>query len=305
MVENNSVGTIFNIQPFSIHDGPGLRTTLFLKGCPLHCPWCSNPESILAAIQVKLSLEKCQQCGICVETCAENALTLDENQKPRLDISCCNQCLKCVESCPSGCISTIGRKTTADTVVSELLKDAPFYSNTGGGVTLSGGEPLAQPDFTAAVLAMLKREGIHTAVDTTGFGLQGHLDAVLPHTDLVLFDIKHLDYERHRQVVGVPNDRILENLKIVADQTGFWIRVPLIPGFNDDIELADRIVALGKSTGAERVCFMPVHRWGEHKYPCLGMPNTLAGIPGFPAKRSQAFQDHFRHMSDYVFITGS
>lgn len=271
MTSKETIGTLFNIQQFTIHDGPGLRTTLFLKGCPLHCPWCSNPESILPQPQVNLVRAGCRQCGACVDICPAKALSMDETLYPVLDITRCDQCMACVDGCPAGAIRSVGSRVTAAAAADLLLKDEPFYRNTGGGVTISGGEPLTQPSFTASVFGILKQQGIHTALDTTGFAPPTHLETIAPVTDLVLFDIKHLDPVRHRQVVGVSNETILDNLQWIARRCEVWLRVPLIPGFNDDVDLTDRISDLGKEIGATRVCFMPFHRWGEHKYASLGM----------------------------------
>jgi len=301
---DNNTGMIFNIQPFSIHDGPGLRTTLFLKGCPLNCPWCSNPESILPGVQPRLCAAKCSACGACADICPEGAIVRDETGRPKLDGSRCCQCLACVDACPSGGVAAVGRRVSARSAAAELLKDEPFYRNTGGGVTLSGGEPLAQPDFTCSVLAAIKEKGIHTAIDTTGAAPGAHLEAVLPHTDLVLYDIKHLDRNRHRRWVGASNEGIIDNLKAVAGRAELWIRVPLIPQFNDSFSLADDIVALGRSSGATRVCFLAVHRWGEHKYAGLGMPNTLGCINVFSLEQADAWQQRYQNLKDFVFFEG-
>jgi pyruvate formate lyase activating enzyme len=297
-------GTIFNIQALSIHDGPGIRTTLFLKGCPLHCPWCSNPESMDPAVQIRTSPEKCRGCGRCVDACACGALW-KENGHVRFDYGTCTNCLACVEACENGCITKIGTIVSVDDTVERLLRDRPFYENTGGGVTLSGGEPLFQHVFCREVLQRLHGQGVHTAVDTSGFAAREVLDGIIPYVDLFLFDIKHLDRERHRSVTGVDNAVILENLKACTAQTHVWTRTPLVPGFNDDPDLTDAIVDLARDVGAERCCFLPLHRWGEHKYRRIGLADPYEHLREFRPGELDRFRQRYRDQHGFVsFETG-
>ena len=231
-------GIVFNFQSFSIHDGPGIRTTMFLKGCPLHCPWCSNPESMDPAIQIRISPEKCRGCGRCSEVCESGALSR-HNGKVRLEHGLCTGCLACADVCENGCITKIGALISADEAIDKLLRDRPFYDNTGGGVTISGGEPLFQHEFVSDILRRLHDLGVHTAVDTSGFASAEAFAGIIDNVDLFLFDIKHLDREKHRSTLGVDNDIILNNLKECAARTQVWTRTPLIPGFNDDL-MGDR-----------------------------------------------------------------
>ncbi len=294
-------GTIFNIQSFSIHDGPGIRTTMFLKGCPLHCPWCSNPESIAPGIQVKTSPEKCRGCGKCAEVCTSGALSRD-NGKVRFDHALCTDCLACAAVCETGCITRIGSVVSADDAVELLLKDMQFYENTGGGVTVSGGEPLFQHEFASEVLKKLKAKGVHTAVDTSGFASRDAFSVIMDHVDLFLFDIKHLDPERHRSTVGVSNGIILDNLRECAARTEVWTRTPLIPGFNDEIQVIDAIVELAQEVGAKRCCLLPMHHWGEHKYSRLGMADPFEGIREFQPGELRVWKERYKGKEGFVFF---
>jgi pyruvate formate lyase activating enzyme len=200
-IEEKIYGTIFNIQQFSIHDGPGMRTTMFVKGCPLHCPWCSNPESIDPFIQIKIHPEKCRGCEACLKVCEPKALLHDEKKRINLEYDKCNHCMACHSVCQYGAITVIGLKISVEDAVAQLLKDKDFYNNTGGGVTISGGEPLMQHRFVSAVFKNLQKIGIHTALDTCGYAPFNILEEVVEHVNLVLFDVKHLDPEKHRNTV--------------------------------------------------------------------------------------------------------
>ena len=294
-------GAIFNFQSFSIHDGPGIRTTMFLKGCPLHCPWCSNPESINPAIQIKTSPEKCGGCKKCSDVCESGALSMD-NGKVGFEHILCTDCLACAGVCESGCITKIGALISADEAIDKLLRDRPFYENTNGGVTISGGEPLFQHEFVSDILRRLHKQGVHTAVDTSGFAVPEAFAGIIDNVDLFLFDIKHLDREKHRSTIGVDNDIILNNLKECAARTQVWTRTPLIPGFNDDLEVTDAIVDLAHEVGAQRCCFLPVHRWGEHKYSRLGLANPYEHIREFLAGELHIWKERYKGQEGFVFF---
>jgi pyruvate formate lyase activating enzyme len=295
-------GAIFNIQQFSIHDGPGMRTTMFVKGCPLKCPWCSNPESIDPTIQIKIHPEKCSGCGGCLAVCESKALFHNENKKINLEYSKCSHCMACHSICQYGGIEVVGFKISVKDAVAQLLKDKDFYKNTGGGVTISGGEPLVQHKFVSAVFENLRRVGIHTALDTCGYAPYSALEEVINHVNLVLFDIKHLNPETHKKTVGVKNDVILENLKKLSGKVEIWLRVPLIPGFNDDFELADNIISLGRKVGAKRVYFLPFHRWGEHKYPRLGLKNTYEEYREFFPEEAKSWKEKYKDQASFVMF---
>lgn len=263
-------GLIFNIQRFSVHDGPGIRTTVFFKGCPLRCPWCSNPESQQPFPELMVRDLLCHGCGACVEACPRGAISLSREEGRKIDRRKCNHCLLCVPVCIYQSLRVCGWSVTAGEIIEEVIKDRIFYQHSGGGVTLSGGEVLGQWPFAQEVLQGCKAVGLHTALDTSGFGPWEGLESLLPWTDLLLFDIKHLDDEIHEKAVGVGNTLILENLKKASGRTAVWLRVPLIDGFNDDEGHLRTVAALGRDMGAEKISFLPYHEGGKTKAEQLG-----------------------------------
>lgn len=227
-------GLIYDIKRYAINDGPGIRTTVFLKGCPLHCAWCHNPEGISPSPQRVYTPSKCIGCNMCMDVCPENALTHTETGIAADQDRCLN-CGICTAACPSTAVEIFGRRVTVADIVHEIEKDALFFDQSGGGVTFSGGEPLGQPEFLVAALDALGQVGVHRAVDTTGHAKTETLMRVAAHTDLFLYDLKHMDSQCHRQWTGVGNALILKNLRALAE-TGarIWIRIPLIQGVNAD-----------------------------------------------------------------------
>lgn len=255
-------GTILHLQRLSTEDGPGIRTTVFMKGCTLRCAWCHNPESLSPKVQVQRVETNCIGCRLCIEVCPQGCLSLVDGEII-INHELCNACAKCVEECPSGAWELLGEKIRVDELTTELIKDISFYQKSGGGVTFSGGEPLLQADFCAAVMAKLRAAGIHTALDTCGMVSQSQFEKVLAHTDLVLFDLKMLDADSHRQHTGQPNEQILSNIRFVRDyiqrsENGIklWIRTPLIPGATDQ---PHNLAAIGNFLASELDGY--VERW--------------------------------------------
>ena len=271
VADDGSEGVVFHIQRYSIQDGPGIRTTVFLKGCPLRCEWCSNPESQKPDPEILFRIQQCQKSGSCAEVCEVGAITLVDGV-PRLDRGTCTMCMDCVEVCPSGALEVTGKRMKLEDVVDEACRDELFYINSGGGVTLSGGEPLVQPEFSRRFLEACKERSIHTALDTCGHASWEIMQRVLEHTDLVLFDLKHLSPEKHLEGTQAKNDLILDNLRKTLDskQARVWIRIPLIPGYNDSTPHLKELALAIREMGAEKVSLLGFHHWGRSKYLALG-----------------------------------
>ena len=267
---SEATAIVFDIEKFAVHDGPGIRTVVFLKGCPLRCIWCHNPESQSFEPEVLFDSAKCTRCGSCAAVCPENChrLTDAEHAFAR---DRCRRCGRCMENCPTGALKLAGREMSVSEVLTEVLRDEPFYRNSGGGLTLSGGEPLAHYAFTAALLEAAKQTGLHTAVETSGFAPWEHIEALLPVTDLWLWDVKAAP-DKHEELTGVPAGPILENLaKLDASGAAIVLRCPLVPGVNDD-ETALRHIAdtTNKFTHVRQIDLEPYHPLGEGKGRELG-----------------------------------
>jgi pyruvate formate lyase activating enzyme len=259
---------VFNIQRYSVHDGPGIRTTVFLKGCPLTCFWCQNPESQKKRPEVLLNKTICTRCGRCVHVCLSGANSLSEKSST-IDRDKCVGCGKCVEVCLSQCRTLVGKAMTVDEVADEVLRDKKFYENSGGGVTLSGGDPIMQPEFALQVLQKCKEHGLHTAIETCGFTSWPILEGLLAYTDLCLYDIKCLDPMKHQNATGKPNQPIIENAKKIAKSKKMMVRVPLVPGFNDSVEDIRAIVLFVKdelNLNPSDIDLLPYNKLGEGKY---------------------------------------
>lgn len=279
-------GIIFNIQRFTIHDGPGLRTELFLKGCPLRCEWCSNPESWKPYIEVGVYKSKCishEKCGSCEEVCPEkNTLNYTDGKLTSIDRSKCTNCLACYNACPSDAIKQWGKSMSVEECMEVIRKDKGYYERSGGGVTVSGGEPLLQSDFVAEIFKVCKDEGINTCCESCFHVDWKEIEKVLPYTDLVISDIKHMDTDIHKKYTGVHNDMILENLKkLASEERELILRIPMIPDVNDNMDnikaTADFILNElgGRVRTLQLLSFM---RLGEEKYSSLGMPYKMENV---------------------------
>ena len=266
-------GVISDIKRFAVHDGDGIRTTVFFKGCPLKCVWCHNPEGIGFSPQIAYYAHKCIGCGECVAVCPTDAHRMEGGHV--FDREKCAGCGACQTVCLGSALTFYGKTVTVSELLPQLLEDRAFYENSGGGVTLSGGECLMQADFCAELLEALKAQGIHTAVDTCGFVPQAALDKVIPYTDIFLYDLKAFDEDVHIRCTGQSNRIILENLRYL-DSMGkaCEIRIPFVPGYNDDQmeKLADFVKSLKNIT---RVQVLAYHNYAGSKYHALGMENTL------------------------------
>lgn len=274
-------GWIWDIKKYSLHDGPGIRTIVFFKGCPLTCLWCCNPQSQLAGPEFVWLKEKCLGCGLCLTACPHGAVWVDESGRRQVDRNACDYCGLCAEGCPGEAMNLTGRLMEVDEVLREVARDSAFYDRSGGGLTLSGGEPLAQAAFAAELLRRYKQGelGASTVVETSGAVEWEAITLVLPHTDLFLYDIKHMDSEMHRRFTGIGNERILENATRLAEAGGrLIIRFPLIPGCNDTEENVRETAEFARQLpGVEQVDILPYHRLGEPKYPRLGREYALTG----------------------------
>ncbi|HVN96091.1 MAG TPA: glycyl-radical enzyme activating protein [Syntrophorhabdaceae bacterium] len=261
-------GVVFNIQRYSIHDGPGIRTTVFLKGCPLSCVWCQNPESQALKPELFYNRERCVGCGRCIAVCPVNAIEMGEG-KVHTDRNLCTACGHCVDVCPEEAREVMGKVMTAKEVVGEVMKDAIFYKNSGGGVTISGGDPFAQPAFSAAILKFSREEGIHTAIETCGLAPWITIEKILPYVDLVLYDMKHMNTAEHKRLTGVSNELILENAKRIFHEKHIplVIRVPVVPGYNDSADNMDTLATfvVHELSPFLQIHLLPYHRLGESK----------------------------------------
>ena len=278
-------GQVFNIQRFSVHDGPGIRTAVFLKGCPLSCVWCHNPEGISPRPEILMTPSRCVGCGECVAACPRGLPVAFESPSVQ-DADCCLLCGACADACPTEARQMAGRVMSVGEVVEVVLKDRIFYDDSGGGVTFSGGEPLRQAGFLGAALEACRAKGLHSVVDTCGLAPKEDLLAVAEVTDLFLFDVKMMDDDKHRRYTGVSNHQILANLEALGRTAqAIWLRVPVIPGVNDDAENLEATARLAARTpSVERVCLLPYHPLGESKSRRLNrdssLPDLEAPTPG-------------------------
>jgi pyruvate formate lyase activating enzyme len=281
-MERQLIGKVYDIQGFSVQDGPGIRTTVFLKGCPLRCPWCHSPESQLFFAQLSWMAMRCvgiEKCGKCLDACTKRAIfpgksirhpaTQEDIRHIHIDRTVCDNCGDCAAVCYPKALYICGTDYTVEELLQRVSKDMPFYEHSGGGVTISGGEPLSQPEFTLQTLKRLKESGIHTALDTSGYAPCEIIESVLPFTDLFLYDLKHMNSSQHRIVAGVPNELILENAQKIAKAGGkMQIRIPVIPDFNDTEESIRETGWFCRSLGkaVTVIQLLPYHNLGVMKY---------------------------------------
>jgi pyruvate formate lyase activating enzyme len=306
LINNNTItGTVFEIERYALHEGPGIRTLVFLKGCCLRCLWCCNPESQAHPPQLVYWTNKCIGCGVCVENCPRQALTLADSGIS-IDRSRCRVCGKCADLCNAEALVLIGREMTPGQVLAEVLKDSLFYRKSGGGVTFSGGEPLIQHEFLKETAKICKENGVNTAIETSGCVRWEIIEEVLPYIDLFLYDLKEMDENRHKRFTGVGNDMILNNFKkLVKIGKELVVRIPIITAHNDRDENYRRIIEFLKPRAPGiRIDLLPYHRLGKAKYDRLDQNYELNAIDPPTQERMAEIQKLFVQNNFSVSIGG-
>ncbi len=298
-------GNIFNIQKYSIHDGYGIRTTVFLKGCPLSCKWCHNPESLSIETQVIMYEDRCILCGRCVEVCPVDALTI-KNDQLLLDKNKCNLCGECEKVCLNEAIELVGKRSSIEEVMAEIDKDKVFYETSGGGVTFSGGEPFMQAEFLEELTKQCKIRNYHVAIDTSGMTNYENIERVLKYTNLFLFDLKLMDNEKHKQYIGASNQTIIDNLKRLSkEDVEIFIRLPLIRGINDSNDDIDRVLELIEGMkNISQVNLLEYHSMGKEKYNRLGMEYIFNGDEKPGEERISEIEQKFKAKGFKTVIGG-
>jgi len=301
-------GVIFNIQRYTLHDGPGLRTELFLKGCPLRCKWCSNPEGWEMLIQPGVYKSKCigiAKCNLCDANCpVNNMFGISGGKVSSFDKERCRNCMECAKACPSEAIKQWGKNMSIDECMEVIRKDKGFYDKSGGGVTVSGGEPLMQSDFVRDFFHACKEEKIHTCCETTLHADWKNIEKILPYTDLIITDIKHMDEQIHKSYTGVSNKLILKNMKMLIDNNkDVILRIPIIPRVNDDMDNIEKTAdfILKELKGIIRVLqLLSFMRLGEEKYQSLGIPYPMKGV----RVNRKVFQQKVSNLANYLNSRG-
>jgi pyruvate formate lyase activating enzyme len=291
-------GIVFNIQRFSVNDGSGIRTTVFFKGCPLHCRWCHNPESISPSREIALRVDRCIRCGDCMTVCKNNAIHR-ENGSYVIHRELCAKCGECVDVCVSEARAVVGNEMNVEEVMKEIRKDVTFFHQSGGGVTFSGGEPLLQHEFLLELLKVCRHEGIHTTVDTTGFTSAAIMKSIAEYADLFLYDLKLLNDKMHHEYTGVSNQFVLENLRLLAElKKKVIVRIPLIPTVNDDEESIRSVGSfIGSLQTIQEIHILPYHRSGIEKYQRIGLEYNMTSL-AVPSQ--EVLQSAVRAFNQYV-----
>jgi len=298
-------GMVSNIQRFSIHDGPGIRTAVFFKGCPLRCAWCANPETQRTQAELLYNARDCRHCYACVAACPERAVSPREDGSVRIDRQKCTLCGACVRACNYGALYFEGRPYTVEELLEEVRKDRSFYEKSGGGVTISGGEPFFQPAFLLEFLKALGGEGIHTAVETSGFAPEEIFLSALPDIRLLFYDLKHPDSAQHRRMTGAGNERILSNLSAALEHgADVIVRIPVIPGYNDTPEATAAYREIFRSLGVKAVHLLPFHGYGAGKYDLMDIPYAYRDTPSTAKEQLEGMRAALAADNRFVQIGG-
>ena len=300
-------GIIFDIKRFAIHDGPGVRTTVFMKGCPLRCWWCHNPEGQLTGFEIMYMEYKCIHCHTCQMVCPEKIIYFDKKEQQHFDREKCTSCGICTDNCPTGALKFVGRRITVDKLLEELERDFTLFDSSGGGVTFSGGEPLMQPIFLKESLIRLREMHIHTALDTSGYASRDVFRAIIPYTNLFLYDIKLFDEREHIRYTGVPNTIIKENLKFLVENNrgkDIILRFAVIPAITDtDKNINDWISFIKQLDGIEEIDLLPYHDVGE-KFRRLGKEYKMPVHEAPSDEKLKEIKEKFEDIGLYVKIGG-
>ncbi|APQ73222.1 glycyl-radical enzyme activating protein [Clostridium botulinum] len=296
--------TIVNIQKFSVHDGPGIRTTVFFKGCPLNCWWCHNPETQRREHEIMFFEERCTACGICVKRCPQKIITM-KNNIPVVDEGKCNFCGKCTNFCPNNAREYVGKDLTSQEIIKEIIKDEVFYEQSSGGVTFSGGEPMLHADFINGILEECKVRGIHTTIDTSGYVSWDKFEKVRDKVDLFLYDLKSMNNEIHKKYTGVENTIILENLELLSKYGhNIYLRIPIINDVNDNDKNIDETIKFISKLHLIQVNLLPYHKMGMDKYKRLKMEYKLTGREKPSDEKMNEIAEKFKQAGIKVKIGG-
>jgi len=292
-------GLVFNLQRFAIHDGPGIRTLVYMKGCPLRCLWCSTPQSQKKAIEILHIKIHCKKCGRCAEICPLNAIKFSGEEGPEIDRVLCDGCGQCVEACPNQALELAGKWMTVEELFREVDKDSPFYRRSNGGVTVGGGEPTTQHEFVTAFLKRCRQRYIHTSIETCGYVKWEHLQHILEYVDLLHYDIKHMNDTVHKEITGVSSELILENARRAVSMCPMIVRIPVVPGCNDSddniMDTANFTRELGENV--QRIELLPYHKFGTQTYTRLGREYELTDV-------ETPDDDHMQRLKEIVEACG-
>ena len=308
---------ITDIQRFAVNDGPGIRTNVFLKGCSLQCVWCHNPETIASCQELYWKRRHCVQCGECLDTCPKDALNppispeetqMEGSTYQKVIRDKCDLCMKCVPACKYGALEIVGKPMSIEEVLEEVASDIPFYNNSGGGMTLSGGEPTLNADYASKLLKGAREMGIHTCLDTSGYCNWEVLNLLVEHTDIMLFDLKHIDPALHKQKTGVRNEVILNNLALLLKNgVEVWVRIPVIPDYNDSMEFHEKAAKFLATLPGKiaRVDLLPFHNWCQDKYGWLGIDWPLKDVDALDPYFLEIPAEIYREKGLKITIGGS